>query len=141
MKKPAIVSDIMTTKVVTIFEEENLVGIDKGMSMFKFRHLPVIDGDKLIGLVTHRDLLAAAASSLEPGGVQKTTHLNENSFVRDIMQRDVVTVRPDTPLADAGRLMWDQKLGCLPVVGEGNKLLGIVTEADFLRLALALLAG
>jgi CBS domain-containing membrane protein len=141
MEKPKTVSDIMTQKVITLFEEDNLVGVEKGMSHFRFRHLPVVDSGKLVGLVTHRDLLRVAASSLELGGAQKTARLNESVFVRDVMQRNVVTVRADTPLAEAGQRMWDQKIGCLPVVAEDQTLIGIVTEADFLKLALSLLKG
>lgn len=141
MEKPKLVSDIMTQKVITLFEEDNLVGVEKGMSQFKFRHLPVVDSGKLVGLVTHRDLLRMAASSLELGGAQKTARLNETAFVRDIMQRNVLTVRADTPLIEAGKLMWDQKIGCLPVVTEDRTLVGIVTEADFLKLALSLLGA
>jgi CBS domain-containing membrane protein len=139
MNKPKLVSDIMTAKVITLFEEDNLVGVEKGMTHFKFRHLPVVDGEKLVGLVTHRDLLRTAASSLELGSAQKTARLNETVFVRDVMQRNVKTARPGTPLAEAGKLMWDQKIGCLPVVDDSGKLVGIVTEADFLKLALSLL--
>lgn len=139
LKKPTLVSDVMTTKVVTLFEEDNLTGVEKGMTHFKFRHLPVVDEKKLVGLVTHRDLLRVAASSFELNSDKKTAKLNENTFVRDVMQRDVVTVFPDTPLLDAGRLMWNTKMSCLPVVSKDGELVGLVTEADFLKLALLFL--
>lgn len=139
MKKPNLVRDIMTQKVVTLFEEDNLTGVEDGMTHFKFRHLPVVDGKRLVGLITHRDLLRIAASALEPGAEQKTRTMNERVFARDVMQRDVVTVREDTPILDAGRLMWNNKMSCLPVIAEDGELLGIVTEGDFLKLALVLL--
>lgn len=139
MNKPHLVRDVMTQKVVTLFEEDNLTGVEDGMTHFKFRHLPVVDGNRLVGLVTHRDLLRIAASALEPGNLQKTKSLNERVFIRDVMQRDVVTVREDTPLLDAGRLMWNNKMSCLPVVSDSGDLLGIITEGDFLKLALTLL--
>lgn len=139
MKKPNLVRDIMTQKVVTLFEEDNLTGVEDGMTHFKFRHLPVVDGKRLVGLVTHRDLLRIAASAAEPGSVAKTKSINDRLFVRDVMQRDVVTVREDTPILDAGRLMWNNKMSCLPVVSEEGDLLGLVTEGDFLKLALVLL--
>ena len=127
----------MTQKVVTLFEEDNLTGVEKGMAHFKFRHLPVVDGGKLVGLVTHRDVLRVTASPLEHGAAARTEHLFASVFVRDVMQKDVVTVRPDTPLLDAGRIMLDGKLSCLPVVDDDKTLLGIVTEGDFLKLAIA----
>jgi CBS domain-containing membrane protein len=139
MQKPRLVRDIMTREVVTLYEEDNLVGVEEGMQRFRFRHLPVVDDGKLVGLVTQRDLLRVAASSLEPGSRQKTDRLKESVFVRDVMLRDLVTVHEDTPLADAGLLLWNNKLGCLPVVDGERKLRGIVTEADFVKLALRLL--
>ena len=139
MNKPHLVRDIMTQKVVTLFEEDNLTGVEEGMTHFKFRHLPVVDGKRLVGLVTHRDLLRVAASALDPGGAQKTKTMNARVFVRDVMQRDVVTVREDTPILDAGRIMWNNKMSCLPVVSDGGDLLGLVTEGDFVKLALVLL--
>lgn len=136
---PHLVRDVMTVKVVTLYEEDNLIGIEKGMDYFKFRHLPVVDEGKLVGLVTHRDILRVAASTLEHGAAQRTQHLFESVFVRDVMQKEVITVSPDTPLLDAGRLMWTNKISSLPVVTDDGTLVGIVTEGDFLKLALAFL--
>jgi CBS-domain-containing membrane protein len=139
MDTPKLVRDIMTKKVVTLFEEDNLIGVEAGMQRYKFRHLPVVDDGKLVGLLTHRDLLAVAASTLEPQAARKTEHLQQSVFVRDIMRRDLVTVREDLPLIEAGKLLWNNKLGCLPVTAEDGTLLGIVTEADFVQLAVRLL--
>lgn len=140
-KKPTLVRDVMTREVVTLFPEDNLEKIDEGMRHFRFRHLPVVDNGKLVGLITHRDLLRVAASSLEHGGAQKTHAINRSTFVQQAMQVDVVSAREDMPLLDAGRLMWAQKLGCLPVTKDDGTLVGIITEADFLKLALVLLAS
>jgi len=139
MPKPMLVRDIMTREVVTLFEEDNLLGVEEGMRHFRFRHLPVVDDGKLVGLITQRDLLRVAASVAEPGGDQKTQNIKERLFARDVMARELVTAREDTPIADAGLLMWNNKLGCLPVVSDDGRLLGIVTEADFVKLALKLL--
>lgn len=139
MPKPTLVRDIMTREVVTLYEEDNLLGVEEGMRHFRFRHLPVVDDGKLVGLITQRDLLRIAASVAEPGGDKKTHNIKERLFARDVMARELVTVREDTPIADAGLLMWNNKLGCLPVVSDDCKLLGIVTEADFVKLALKLL--
>lgn len=141
MPKPMVVRDVMTRQVITLFPEDNLDKIEEGMHRFRFRHLPVVDDGRLVGLVTHRDLLRVAASVLEPGAAEKTRRINDTLFVQDVMQKDVVTAREDMSLLDAGRLMWDQKLGCLPVTSDDRKLVGIVTEADFMKLALALLGG
>ncbi|MCA9595396.1 MAG: CBS domain-containing protein [Myxococcales bacterium] len=137
--KPQLVSEIMTREVITLYEEDNLDKIEEGMNRYRFRHLPVVDDGKLVGLVTHRDLLRAAASALEPGGAQKTRLMNQNLFVRDVMQTELITVGPDEPLKAAGKLMMENKLGCLPVVDAEKNLVGIVTATDYLELALRLL--
>ncbi len=141
--KPQKVADIMTREVVTVREEENLVKVLEGLDRYGFRHLPVVDGKKLVGLVTHRDMLKASISSLVPSGTRDAmeAQLEENAFVAKIMSRDVDTVTPDTPIAEAARRMRDHKFGCLPVVDENEELVGILTEADFLSLAILLLEG
>jgi CBS domain-containing membrane protein len=138
--KPEKVGDIMTREVVTVREEENLKKVMEGLDRFGFRHLPVVDGDKLVGLVTQRDLLMAQVSSLVPGTARDTmeSQLEENAFIASVMSRDISTVTPETPIAEAARTMRDHKYGCLPVV-DGDELVGIVTEADFLSLAIMLL--
>lgn len=138
---PKVVGEIMTREVITLFEEDNLDRIEEGMARYRFRHLPVVDEGRLVGLLTHRDLLRLQASILEPGAAQKTHALGTSVFVRNVMQRNVLTVTAETPLVEAGKLLVDNKLGCLPVVDADQTLVGIVTEADFVKLAVRLLAS
>src|SRR3990172_4452402 len=102
MPKPTLVRDIMTREVVTLYEEDNLLGVEEGMLHFRFRHLPVVDEGKLVGLITSRDMLRVAASIAEPGGDVKTHNIKERLFARDVMARELVTAREDMPIADAG---------------------------------------
>ncbi len=136
---PKTVLDIMTREVMTLYEEDNLDRIEEGMQRFRFRHLPVVDGRRLVGLVTHRDILRTQASNLESGAPQKNQLLGQAVFVRNIMQTNIKTAREDMPLVEAGEILVTHKLGCLPVVDEDRNLVGIVTEADFVKLAVALL--
>jgi CBS domain-containing membrane protein len=127
-----LVREIMTTDVVTLDVDENLDVADSVMNLARIRHLPVVDGDgKLVGLVTHRDLLAAQASTMTP----EDRELNKYVMARQIMRSDVRTVQPETPVLEAARLMQEFKYGCLPVV-ENGELVGIITEADFLDLVI-----
>lgn len=137
--RPQLVSEIMTRDVVTLFEEENLERLQDGMERFGFRHLPVVDGKKLVGLVTHRDLLRAAVSILEPGRQAREQAFTTGVFVAQLMTRDPATVRPDTPIAEAAKLLRRNKFGCLPVTEPDGTLVGIVTEADFIDLAVRFL--
>ena len=133
------VGDIMTKRLVVLTEEENLSRLESGMERFGLRHLPVVDDGKLVGLVTHRDLLRASTSSLDPSRGNKDVQILENTFVSEIMTREVRTARADTPLADAARDMIEGRIGCLPVVDDEGRAIGIVTEHDFLKLCLKLL--
>ncbi len=139
MTIPSTVADIMTRKVVCLLEEENLESIDKGMERFGFRHLPVVDGDKLVGVVSEEDFLRASVSTLDEERTLKDATLKRFYFVGEIMTRDVTTVRPEMPLDQAAQLLRELRLGCLPVTQEDGSLVGIVTSSDFVALAARLL--
>lgn len=126
------VRDLMTTDVVTLEEDEDLDLASQLMQLTRVRHLPVVRDGHLVGLVTNRDLLHAQASRIaEPSPDQRKAM---NTWVKAswIMTKGVQTVEPDTPLIEAAHTMGEKKFGCLPVV-EGDKLVGILTEGDFLR--------
>ena len=130
------VADIMVTQLVTLWEEDNLEQIGEQMDKWRIRHLPVVDGRKLVGLISHRDMLRWAASDLDKSRVRESQQhrLREETFVADVMTRDVETVRPETPIAEAARRLVTAKFGCLPVVDAEGNLVGIVSEHDLLRL-------
>jgi CBS domain-containing protein len=134
-----IVGDIMTRRVIVLTQEENLSKLEEGMARFGLRHLPVVEKGKLVGLVSHRDLLRASVSNLDPVRDERNLCLLGNTFVREIMKREVKTAQADTPLAVAARTMVEGKFGCLPVVDDEGTLVGIVTESDFLKLTAELL--
>ena len=122
------VGELMTRDLVTLKETQNLSLADELLRLHRIRHLPVVREGKLVGLITHRDLLKAASQkSADPA--------KQSQWAADIMNRDVRTVRADMSLRDAVRVMLDNKFGCLPVVGESGNLLGILTEADLVRYA------
>jgi CBS domain-containing membrane protein len=136
---PQLVDEVMSREVLSLTEDQDLQHLDQTMRLFKFRHMPVTENNRLIGLVTQRDVLRISASSLLPGAREQTELLTKAYRVRDIMTRDVTVVHPGTLLTEAARMMHRGKLGCLPVVEADNRLVGILTESDFVRLALELL--
>jgi CBS domain-containing protein len=125
------VQDLMTHHVLTLKPLDNLRHADALLRRGSVRHLPVVEGTRLVGLVTHRDLLAAAARGREAPAL----------WALDAMTRDVVTVRPDAPLSEALQLMLNNKFGCLPVVDAQGTLLGILTDSDLVRFCGELLSG
>ena len=130
------VSDLMTSRVFTLRRTDTLQDVRSLMQLAKIRHIPVTeDGD----LLTHRDLLGYAVSHLAEINREEQEEIESSILVGDIMQTDVRTVAPDTLLREAAEILYRNKYGCLPVLDGDNKLVGIITEADFLRLAIALL--
>jgi CBS domain-containing protein len=131
------VSDIMSTDVVTLRADVPLVEAEEIMGWRRIRHIPVVERDgTMAGLVTHRDLLRAYLS----GGtrVEQLVHKAKVN-VREIMHKKVRTVRPDTSVVDAIELLKTHKYGCLVVVDDSNRLVGIVTDSDMVKLAGSLL--
>ena len=131
----------MTRELHVAEEFENLHTVARDMKRCHCRHLPVIDGvfgegGRLVGLLSHRDLLRFSASPLERyrGRDAREETLKEEAFVGMVMTRDMKTVRPDTPVFEAVQLLLAAKVGCLPVVDDTGVLLGIVSEVDLLQL-------
>ena len=133
------VRDLMSTDVVTLTEDETLAHAQRCMAQGRIRHLPVVRERCLVGLITHRDLLAASFSIFAEVKADEQRRVFSTVPVVEAMHRDVVTVSPDLGVSQAARILLENKYGCLPVIDEAGVLLGIVTEADFLRLTVRLL--
>lgn len=132
------VSDLMTTDLVHVSPQTNVAAAEAMMALKHFRHLPVVERGHLVGLISHRDILKAQASSTLGLRPQEKARLQVKVPAAEIMAVDVATVNPGTSVADAGRRMLTSHYGCLPVVEDGGgagkgKLVGIITEADLLR--------
>jgi CBS domain-containing membrane protein len=129
------VRDVMAFEVVTLRPSDPLLIADDVMRLGRIRHLPVVDeAGRLQGVLTQRDLLRAALSLSEEHDLATRRGQLKTLMVSEAMTRDVVVTSPDTWLREAAAEMFHRKLGCLPVVQDGE-LVGIVTEADFIRLA------
>jgi len=133
------VADLMTTDVVTLTEDETLAHAQRCMARGRIRHLPVVREERLVGLITHRDLLAASFSIFAEVDTSEQRRVFDTVRVVEAMHRDVVTVSPSLAVSKAARILLENKYGCLPVVDDEQRLQGIVTEADFLRLTVQLL--
>jgi CBS domain-containing protein len=136
-----IVAEIMTREVVTLNEEDNLEMVASGLERFRFHHLPVVDGPKLVGILSQRDLLRATVAGGDRSAFARAREKRylEETFVRDVMRTKLVTAHPEEQVSMAAKRMLEMRYGALPVVdGDGN-LLGIITENDVVRLAASVL--
>jgi CBS-domain-containing membrane protein len=130
----------MSSPVVTFFAEQTLPLAEDVMRFKHVRHLPVVDEDNfLLGVVSHRDLLAAQPSRFAGFSAAECRARNADIRVEQIMQRDVWTVHQSALASVAGCTLFDHALGCLPVLGDDRRLVGIVTEHDYLRFAIKML--
>ena len=128
------VSEIMQREVATLREEDQLTVADDVMRLGQVRHLPVLSGEKLVGVVSNRDLLAASLTTALEFGARERRAFLRSVEVREVMTKNVVSVGPDMPVAKAARILIERRIGCLPVVKSGV-LVGLVTETDLLRAA------
>ncbi len=104
------------------------------MEKGRIRHLPVVDGkDQLIGLITHRKILGAWVSHGDPAH-ESLSDVARRIPVEMLMEKEVLSTWPEAPAADGAQLMETHRIGCLPVLDEG-KVVGIITESDFMRFA------
>lgn len=129
------VSELMTKDVETVDRNDELSVADDIMKMKRIRHLPVLDDDRLAGVLSQRDLFLAALSTAMGFGEKASTEFLKTVPVKEVMSDELITIGPSEDVKIAAELMTERKIGCLPVVEDG-KLVGVLTESDFLKLAL-----
>jgi len=122
----------MHTDVITVTKKESFRHVMNLIRQHGIRHLPVVEGKRLLGIVTDRDIRQAAPSATTSLEIHELHYLLEKVTVNEIMTKKVITVTPSTDVRDAAKLLLKHKIGGLPVV-RGETLVGIVTETDILR--------
>jgi acetoin utilization protein AcuB len=128
-----LVKDVMQAHPVTATLETRLPQLVRLLQRRGFRHLPVLDGGKLVGIVSDRDVKQSMASAASMTEGRERDRLLDELTAGQIMARTVVTIGPTFGIEEAARLMATRKISALPVT-EGDRLVGIVTETDVLQL-------
>lgn len=123
-----VVDAIMTRDVMTLREEDDLVALARDIDLTGHRSFPVVDGERTVGLITHRELLRA--THFAPGANQ----LADQRFVASIMRRSFASVAPGASIARVAHLLLGHDAPCVLVVDEAQRLHGIVTKDDVLSL-------
>lgn len=127
----------MNRDLVTVSPDESFRTAMHLIRQKGIRHLPVVEGKRLVGVVTDRDLRQAAPSGATSLSTHELHYILERLTVREIMTKQVVTIRPEQTIEDAALLLLGHRIGGLPVVQEGE-LCGIITETDILQAFLQL---
>lgn len=136
MGKDLQVRDVMTSDVFTLGRNDELSIADNVMKQERIRHIPVVDenGD-LCGIITQRDLFRGALLRALGYGSRAEEKILQSIVVKEAMSNEVYTTTPNTPIQEAAEMMIHKQVGSLPVVDQG-KLVGILTEGDFVKLAI-----
>ncbi len=135
------VRDQMSPHPITITPQSSILAAQRVMAENNIRHLPVISpAGKLLGLITRTTLEQVLPSKMTTLAVYELHYQLEKITVRDAMLRKVVTVTEDVPIEQAAHIMWEKKIGCLPVM-RGDRLADIITDIDLMRTMLELLGA
>lgn len=136
MPREALVSDVMTRRVRTLAADAKVSELRRFMAANEFHHVPILEDERLVGIISWRDLVRAyravrsAGEMDEPGGFDPDDVLDQTSQIADWMTRKIVSVRPDEPLDAVIDLIADGDIHSVLVVDEDGQLAGIVTEKD-----------
>ena len=130
--KEGLVKEIMVGSPVTLKPGDTLNLANDLISLGRIRHIPVVEDGRLIGLLSERDLIGAAATQIFGLKQKSKSALLKSVLIKDVMKKRVITVTAETKIAEAARLMADKKIGCVPVMDDG-RLVGLVTTTDILR--------
>ena len=135
-----LVKERMSSPVISVKPDLPIMEALKLMKNERIRRAPVIKKGKLIGIISDHDLINAAPSAATSLSVWEINYLLSQITVKEVMTKEVLTVEEDTPVEEAARIMADNKIGGIPVVGQG-KVVGLITETDLFKLFLEMMGG
>ena len=130
------VARVMTSDPVFVHPDDPLDQVASAMGTVEARHMPVVSGGRLVGIIALRDLLAAEPPALDQDHLEHWLHRIK---ARRIMSRHPIVVRPGARVGEAASAMHRHDISCLPIVSEDDELVGIITVADLVRRAIHLL--
>ena len=131
------VQELMSNTLYTLKAHDTVHTARELMLEKRIRHVPIVDdADNLVGLLTKHDVLEVSISTLAEVENDVRDELEEGIPISEVMMTDLMVGYLDTSLREAAQFMLEQKHGCLPILSADQKLAGILTEADFVRLAL-----
>jgi len=136
MKKSKPVSEIMTTELITLSFEDTLYAAEKRMKINQISHIPVVDKDILVGLLSLSDLKRISFIDAYTNEGTRDTPVYNMLNIQDLMIKNPVTVSSDTSIEEVSELLVNKEFHSLPIVDK-NRLVGIVTTTDLLRFFIA----
>jgi len=135
-KKNLRVADWMSSGVLVVEPEDSIAVARQLMAKHRVNQLPVVSHEKLVGLVTDRDVRDAYPTSMMINRGKEIDRFADSIAVEEVMTHDLLVVRPESALATAVGLLRRHRIGSLPVI-RGDKLVGIITRSDILEFVLS----
>ncbi len=135
-----LVGERMSRPVITITPDLPIADALNLMKREHIRRAPVVQGGKMVGIVSDKDLLNASPSQATSLSVWELNYLLSKITVKDVMTKKVRSVEEDTPIEEAARIMADNKVGGLPVM-RGDEVVGMITETDLFKIFLELMGA
>jgi len=126
------VGSMMQQQLITATPETSLAEVQRLMRANNIRHVPVVSGRRLVGMITDRDLRDAIPSPATTLSRGEIAYRLETTPIKTCMTREVVSIDPEMEMVQATRLLLQRQIGCLPVVEHGT-LVGVITDMDCLR--------
>jgi len=123
----------MQRNVVTIAAGEVVSTLEDIMTLGGVRHMPVVRGGELVGVVSERDLLRVSLSNLFSVRSDEKRAFLSGVEITSVMSKPAIVIGADALVEQAARVMAERKIGCLPVIDDDGQLAGLVTETDLLR--------
>jgi acetoin utilization protein AcuB len=134
------VGERMSHPVIAIPPDTPIIDALNLMRRERIRRAPVVKEGKMVGIISDKDLLNASPSQATSLSIWEMNYLLSKIKVKDVMTKEVLTVREDTPIEEAARIMADNKIGGLPVMRDGH-VIGVITETDLFKIFLELMGA
>ena len=138
MRDVPSVRKFMASPVTSLPSSARLLDAGLLLRAGRIRHIPIIDNGKLVGILSDRDIQRCTPSMLTRVSAEEYNSIFEDTPVAQVMTREPQHISPDAPLHEAAALLHEGKLGCLPVV-ENGEVVGIITKDDMLGALMSLL--
>ncbi|MCD8490467.1 MAG: CBS and ACT domain-containing protein [Geovibrio sp.] len=124
------VKNWMRREVITISQDETILDAKHVMKENGIRRLPVVENNKLVGIITEKDIKEYSPSRASSLDVYELKRLLAKTLVKDAMNVNVITVHPETSIEKAALILRDKRFGGLPVINDAGELAGIITAID-----------
>lgn len=133
MRQSTPVSDIMTKNIIALTRADDLERAEMLFNRHKIKHIPVVSGEVIIGMLSYTDLMRISFADAADEGRDLVDSIVYNMFtIEQVMVKDVVTINSKTTIKEAAKILADREFHALPVVDNGT-LVGIVTTTDLLN--------